>query len=440
MAFLHQAGIRHHDCKSANVLIDEDWTAKLCDFGMATGIGMTSLSLVNTSSRNRSGTYRYSAPEALSPETNFVYDNRCEVYTLGLIIWEVLTGGVPYANASGAPDTFPQLVKKVVTDGTRPPSPSVAQLMERSFLWDKAQHAWKQDPKDRPSYAELATSFAASAANYPLKGARDWSIIKQCVMRVGVYSKSTQKLLDVGSGTLVSRDDSGCKGHVLTAAHVLINPTTLLPREGPVPSNDILYESASGVVMLLGEYEADDLSSKWKYWAEVKTPFSVLQQQHGGGLLDLAILKIGGTVSMTPDIFMHTGGAGLSADTYTLQSQGMTPPSFSVCLPVGDPSSVVTGDPLPCIGWATPNGQTTIFVADDHSLLSKENGYLKSQAFMHSAMSGGPMLNHKMEVVAVNSQSRTPAYGTLASGTLVEPATYAGWGRMTDLLTPAHWG
>jgi len=403
---------------------------------------MTSLSLVNTSSRNRSGTHLYSAPEALQPATDFEYDNRCEVYTVGLIIWEVLTAGTPYANSSGAANTLPQLVKKVVTDGDRPPSPSATQLTGREFLWEQAKKAWKQDPNDRPSCAVLASLFAANAASHPhpLRGSHDWAPIKKCVLRVGVYSKNTQTLLDVGSGTLVSRHNGKCEGHVLTAAHVLINPQTLLPREGPVPPNDILYDSASGVVVVLGEYEDDHLSSKWKYWAEVKTPFSLLKVNHGNRLLDLAVLKIGGTISMTPDVFVHTGG-GLSAHQYTLQSPlGMTPPSFSTCLSVGDPSSVVTGDPLPCIGWASPNGQTTIFVADDRSLLSKENGYLKSQAFMHFAMSGGPMLNWKYEVVAVNSRSADPAYGTLVSGTLVEAANYAGWGRATDLLTPAHWG
>ena len=102
---------------------------------------------------------------------------------------------------------------------------------------------------------------------------------------------------------------------------------------------------------------------------------------------------------------------------------------------------MVSGDPLSCLGWPTPDGQTTIYVDDKHNLLSKEHGHLKSQAFLHKAMSGGPLLNHRMEIVGVNSYGpKDPSYGSLVDGTLEEPANYAGWGRMTDMLTPAHWG
>ena len=447
MAFLHERAtpVLHHDCKSANVLIDDEWNAMLCDFGMATGVGMTSLSLVNTSSRNRSGTYLYSAPEALMPGDEFVFDTRCEVYTLGLIIWELLTAGLPYANASGPSDSFPQFVKKVVTDKQRPPPPTDDQLMDRAFLWDVAQRAWKQDPAERPTYVKLLGEFSSQAATFAHPGARDWSVVKPCVVRVGVFDTTTRKLLSVGSGSLVKRDGHDkCTGHVLTAAHVLLETMAGVPfppLKGAVPTSGILYEPAAGVVVLIGVYEGDKLSSKWRYWADVKTPYVLLSQMQGKYLTDLAILQIRGTVAITPDVFMHSSPPDISVDTYTINSRTHTPPAFDSCLSIGDPSSVVSGDPLSCLGWPTPDGQTTIYVDDKHNLLSKEHGHLKSQAFLHKAMSGGPLLNHRMEIVGVNSYGpKDPSYGSLVDGTLEEPANYAGWGRMTDMLTPAHWG
>lgn len=448
MAFLHErtTPVLHHDCKSANVLVDDEWNAMLCDFGMATGVGMTSMSLVNTSSRNRSGTYLYSAPEALMPEDDFVFDTRCEVYTLGLIIWEVLTAELPYTNASGKGDTFPEFVKKVVTDAQRPPQPTAAQLMDRGFLWDVAQRAWKQDPAERPTYVKLLGDFSSQASTFSGPGARDWSVVKPCVVRVGVYDTTTKKLLSVGSGSLVKRDGHDkCTGHVLTAAHVLLDTKAGVlpfpPLKGAVPPSGILYGATSGVVVLIGVYEGDNLSSKWQHWADVKTPYPLLSQMQGNYLTDLAILQIGGTVSMTPDVFIHSSPPDISADMYTINSKDPTPPTFISCLSIGDPSSVVSGDPLSCLGWPTPNGQTTIYVDDKYSLLSKEHGHLKSQAFLHTAMSGGPLLNHRMEIVGVNSYGpNDPSYGSLVHGTLEEPANYAGWGRMADVLTSAHWG
>ena len=453
MSFLHSRhprAILHHDLKSANVLIEEGWNSKLCDFGMVTGIGTTTLTVTTTSGKNRPGTFLYAAPEALSADETFEYSTACEVWAFALIAWEVITGQQPFSHLSTL--SLPALTNYVNdTHQGRPEEPDSTQLRGRDFLWHNVQKAWAQDPHARPTFLQLSSEFDAHANLYDV-GSRDWSLVKQCVVRVGVYSLTEQKLLDVGSGTIVS-----ATGHVLTAAHVLIDAQSKKPKQGlPPPStSNVLYpEGNPDVVVLIGMYEGDSSSSRWAYWANVKTPYSVLSETFPGSaplmpfvghalLLDLAILEICGNVSVTPDIFMHTVTPGVTLpDTYVLNTPLVrTPQSFTSFLEIGNATTVATGEPLPCLGWPTPNGQTTIYVADDHSLLSKENGYFKSQAFMHSAMSGGPMLDWMKQIVAVNSLSYPdPAYGASGTGTLVEPASYAGWGRSIEYLRHEHWG
>lgn len=442
MSFLHSRhprSVLHHDLKSDNVLVEDGFIAKLCDFGMVTGIGTTTLSITTTSNKNRSGTLLYGAPEFLTAGPEFVYLPSCEVWAFALIAWELLTGKHPFSHLA-----MPSLavLTNYVNGGGRPESPTDAQLVDRDFLWQTVQKAWAQSPDARPTFQQLSSEFDAHATSYDV-GARDWNLVKQCVVRVGVYSRTAQRLLDVGSGTIVTR-----AGHVLTAAHVLIDHKTLSPKQGPppLPTDDVLYpDGNTDVVVLIGVYEDDSASSRWKYWATVKTPYSMLKEKFPGKstLLDLAILEIKGTANVSPDVFMHTTSLGVLADQYALLDTPLVsaPQTMEHFLTIGDATKVQTGELLPCLGWPTPHGQTTIFVADDHSLLSKENGFLKSQAFMHSAMSGGPMLNWMKQVVGVNSQSwPDPAYGVSATGTLIEAANYAGWGRSVEYLRHEHWG
>jgi eukaryotic-like serine/threonine-protein kinase len=92
MAVAHQAGIVHRDLKPANVLIDNDGLLKIVDFGVAAAQSQTDTQLTKTG--YVIGSPKYMAPEQILGKK---VDERADIYSLGVILYELLTGVPPYS-------------------------------------------------------------------------------------------------------------------------------------------------------------------------------------------------------------------------------------------------------------------------------------------------------------------------------------------------------
>ncbi|MGZ9073877.1 MAG: serine/threonine-protein kinase [Rhodoplanes sp.] len=131
----HQSGIFHRDLKPENILLPDNGAGpKVVDFGVAK-LTTFSGSDSNTSSVAGTivGTPAYMAPEQLRGEP---VDARADVFSLGVIAYEILTARLPYTGASLFDIGMKQVEGKVDMTGV---PPELAEPLRRAMAYDKGQ-------------------------------------------------------------------------------------------------------------------------------------------------------------------------------------------------------------------------------------------------------------------------------------------------------------
>jgi len=93
LQFAHEEGIVHRDIKPENILIDKKGRVKMADFGLAKLLGKTLQEYQLTGPQTVMGTPHYMAPEQL--ERPLEVDHRADIYSLGVVLYEMLTGELP---------------------------------------------------------------------------------------------------------------------------------------------------------------------------------------------------------------------------------------------------------------------------------------------------------------------------------------------------------
>jgi ankyrin repeat protein len=137
----------HRDLKSPNILLDENYEPKIADLGLA--------KLVNEGEvqTTKVGSYPWMAPEVLS--SNF-YNEKADIYSFAMILYELATLRYPFVECR------PTEIAGRVLSGKRPAldgvPPQIAALIAR---------CWKQNPRERPSFAEIIGEFNDEECLFP---------------------------------------------------------------------------------------------------------------------------------------------------------------------------------------------------------------------------------------------------------------------------------
>jgi serine/threonine protein kinase len=168
MKYLHEQKpcILHRDLKSSNVLLtkviknkDQEPHAKVCDFGLCR-TGQQSMTV-------GVGTWRWMAPEVFESEDNTTYDQRVDIFSFAMLMYELLCKKLPYTeeNPSEVPD--PRMGLRVIM-GMRPKvgdlsafPPELEVLMKKS---------WDTDANLRPTFEELERSLKELYGSLPAPG------------------------------------------------------------------------------------------------------------------------------------------------------------------------------------------------------------------------------------------------------------------------------
>jgi len=141
LAFLHGMKILHRDLKSPNVLLANDMTPKLGDFGLSTihkEKNISSEQGKQNKQRRVVGTPLWMPPELLSGKKKF-HDEACDIYSLALVLWELTTREIPFKGISR--DDLPQWLDQ----GNRPELPSNCP----QWYADIIMQGWAQQPTKR---------------------------------------------------------------------------------------------------------------------------------------------------------------------------------------------------------------------------------------------------------------------------------------------------
>jgi eukaryotic-like serine/threonine-protein kinase len=175
LEYIHDHGVVHRDLKPENVMLDADDRIKLIDFGIAGSAGMRRLTFARLT--RTMGTPDYISPEQVRSKRG---DARSDVYALGVMLYEMLTGEVPFHGPSPVAILNDRLLNHPVPPRELDPeiSPQLQEIIYR---------AMERNPVNR--YAS-AREFAHDLANPDSVGVadrgelRDWKVRRSPRRRV----------------------------------------------------------------------------------------------------------------------------------------------------------------------------------------------------------------------------------------------------------------
>jgi tRNA A-37 threonylcarbamoyl transferase component Bud32 len=159
MEYLHAKNIVHFDLKCDNLLVNlKDPLRPICKVG---DFGLSKIKRNTLVTGGVRGTLPWMAPELLNGSSNKVSE-KVDVFSFGIVLWEILTGEEPYANMH-----YGAIIGGIVNNTLRPTIPGYCDIEWRTLM----EQCWAPNPAVRPSFTEIARRLRVmSAAAIQTKG------------------------------------------------------------------------------------------------------------------------------------------------------------------------------------------------------------------------------------------------------------------------------
>ncbi|GAB4826520.1 Serine/threonine-protein kinase ht1 [Ancistrocladus abbreviatus] len=141
MEYLHSQGVIHRDLKSNNLLLNDEMRVKVADFGTSC------LETQCQDSKGNMGTYRWMAPEMIKEKP---YTRKVDVYSFGIVLWELLTALLPFQGMTPVQAAF-----AVAEKNQRPLLPASCQPALAHLI----RRCWAADPSKRPDFSYIVSAL-----------------------------------------------------------------------------------------------------------------------------------------------------------------------------------------------------------------------------------------------------------------------------------------
>lgn len=157
----HQRGVIHRDLKPDNILMDEEGRAKVIDFGVARAINRESETTAHTQAGQLVGTISYMSPEQLAGNPDDI-DIRSDVYSLGVVLYELVVGKLPYAVSAWSD------VVVAIREGKITPPRAAAPRLSRDLELILLKSLQREPVQRYSSAAELGADIERWLRNEPI--------------------------------------------------------------------------------------------------------------------------------------------------------------------------------------------------------------------------------------------------------------------------------